>query len=212
MHILPISAMAAALAAAAAFAAVVPTAGAARPGAAAMVLARADLPHVSNGWRRDLASALDNEAVARSAGVPVAVVVAAGRITGYTAVFDQKLRLVGRSRVTIGCCIDQVGSFVDVFGSRGAAHARLGGAAHAGWRQLAVRSRIGDEMLVFSGALVVPYRGAGAQEQAYQVSWRSGRVLGTVLVGGLSPTLTDALRLARAQQARIADAFPAPSE
>ena len=175
-----------------------------RPGS--LVLLLADLPKTAGGWRRFGGGIVDNKGAADISQVSVDAVRTAGRQTGFFESFHESVSRIG-THLMIGCCIDNVGVFVDVFATDADADAAFNKTVvEARWHAVRTSSRIGDEVKLFSGWLRPPYNGTGPKETAWQVAWRSGCVVSTLFVGGLLPTAKDALGLARAQQARIAAA------
>src|SRR5689334_20438016 len=83
-------------------------------------------------------------------------VAGAGRVTGYFEHFEQKLQRIG-TRVLIGCCLDQVTTFVDVFDSDPSADAIFSNRTmRPPWRAVKTSARIGDELRLFSGTVTPP--------------------------------------------------------
>jgi hypothetical protein len=178
------------------------------PSPAALVLLLSDLPKTANSWRRQGATVYDNKTAADLAGVTVADVAGAGRVTGYFEHFEQKLQRIG-THVLIGCCLDQVTTFVDVFDSDPSADAIFSNRTmRPPWRAVKTSAKIGDELRLFSGTVAPPY-GGRVKESAYTVMWRSGPVVVDLIVGGLLATAKDALSLARTQELHIRAALAA---
>jgi hypothetical protein len=185
----------------------------------AMVLAPGDLPHEMGGWKQMARVFFDNTTYARVRHLRLADVVASGRLTGYGAIYVEKLvkplvidATTGKSsndtgRVLIGCCIDELVTQVDVYDS--AADARTAFRIRPRTsKPVKTTALIGDELRLGKGTYRAPYDGVDDQP-FWRVTWRKGAVIGLVTVEGFMPTVGDALALARRQEQAIAAAIEA---
>jgi hypothetical protein len=181
--------------------------GGAAPSPGSMALELGDLPKEVSGWSRAGAFVDDNKTYARIQGTALVHVVRTGRLTGYAAHFIQKLKRLGTGQAILGCCDDQVVSWVHVYDSTASAQKAVSGPHPDAGHELATGGRVAQQTRLFSTSMSAPYRGMASPETAYIIIWRDGSVVGEIEVGGVLPKSKDAFDLAHAQEARIAAAL-----
>jgi hypothetical protein len=166
-----------------------------------------DLPQVSGGWHKLGGIVATNQIASKIEGATVSEIQSAGRTTGYFESFIEKLKRVG-GHTLLGCCTDQVVALVDVFDNDADAKTVFNATrAGAGWRIVHVPAKLGDASRVSQGKITPPYPSEGQKEPAYRVSWLSGPVIVTLVVGGLLPESKDALALAATVDGRVSRAL-----
>jgi hypothetical protein len=151
-----------------------------------MVLTLQDLP---TGFRLSSSRHVSPKDVANARGASVNQVTGWGFLGGYSTAYFEYL---GASKVAVG-----IGSGVTVYRTAtGAEASLLKASCPPDTHEVSVGARIGDE------AHLCAATGAGA----YLLSWRRGRIVAQVSIGGISPLLaspTAAIRLALRQDKRM---------